>query len=61
MTECKRLKKPAHVKEHIWRQHLQWMEVVGKQAEENLKKIDKLAAERGRTGGSSKGNIQGKT
>ena len=32
-----KLKKPDHIKEHIWRQHLQWMEVVGKQAEENIK------------------------
>jgi len=29
------LKKPQHVKEHIWRQHLAWMDVVGKQAEDN--------------------------
>ncbi|MEH6584626.1 MAG: hypothetical protein V7754_22050 [Halioglobus sp.] len=36
-----KLKKPAHVKEHIWRQHLNWMEVVGKQADENSRQRQK--------------------
>jgi hypothetical protein len=57
MIDYKRLKKPAHVKEHIWRKHLQWMEVVGKQLEENLKKMSKQAGDRGSTGGTSSGNI----
>jgi len=43
MIDYKRLKKPAHLKEHIWRQHLQWMEVVEKQLEENLKKTSPRA------------------
>jgi hypothetical protein len=36
-----KLKKPAHVKEHIWRQHLNWMEVVGKQAQENIRQRER--------------------
>jgi hypothetical protein len=36
-----KLKKSAHVKEHIWRQHLNWMEVVGKQADENIRQRQK--------------------
>jgi hypothetical protein len=34
--DYKQLKKPARMKEEIWRQHLQWMEVVGKQLDENI-------------------------
>ena len=49
MTDHKPLKKPEHVKEHIWRQHLRWMEVVGKQADENFKKMRKQPGYRGRT------------
>ncbi len=49
MTDYKRLKKPAHVKEHIWQQHLQWLEVVGKQAQENYSKMRKQSDGRKRT------------
>ena len=57
MTDYNHLKKPAHVKEHIWQQHLRWMEVVGKQADENFKKKSKQAGDRGNTGRTSSGNI----
>ena len=57
MTDYNHLKKPAHVKEHIWQQHLRWMEVVGKQADENFKKMSKQAGDRGNTGRTSSGNI----
>jgi hypothetical protein len=33
-----KLEKPVHLKDKIWRQHLNWLEVVGKQVEENLEK-----------------------
>lgn len=33
--------KPDHVKEHIWRQHLAWKDVVTKEAEENFRKHQK--------------------
>jgi hypothetical protein len=36
-----KLKKPDHIKEHIWQRHLRWMELVGKQAEENIKQRQK--------------------
>ncbi|MEZ5573785.1 MAG: hypothetical protein R3E64_17470 [Halioglobus sp.] len=36
-----KLKKPDRVKENIWRQHLDWMEVVGKQVDENFKQRQK--------------------
>lgn len=36
--DYKQLKKPARVKDDIWRQHLQWLEVVGKQLDENIAK-----------------------
>lgn len=36
-----KLKKPDHVKEHIWRQHLNWMEVVGKQVQDNIRQRQK--------------------
>ena len=36
-----KLNKPAQVKEDIWRQHLSWLEVVGKQAEENFRQRQK--------------------
>ncbi len=39
--DVSKLKKPDHVKDHIWRQHLNWMEVVGKQVAENIKKRQK--------------------
>lgn len=57
MIDYKRLKKPAHLKEDIWRQHLQWMEVVEKQLEENLKKTNPQAGARDSTGGTSSGNV----
>ena len=59
MTDHKRLKKPEHVKEHIWQQHLRWMEVVGKQAEENVKKMIKQAGNRGSTDRTSALDIDG--
>ena len=58
MVEGNRLKKPAHVKEHIWQQHLQWREVVAKQAEENFKKMNKQACYRCSTGQTSSGDNQ---
>lgn len=57
MLDYKSLKKPAHIKEHIWKQHLHWMEVVGKQAEENQKKMSKQAARRGDTGATPSDKI----
>jgi len=59
MTDHKRLKKPEHVKEHIWQQHLRWMEVVGKQADENFKKMIKQAGDRGSTDRKSAVDIEG--
>ena len=59
MTEGKRPEKPAHMKEHIWQQHLQWMEVVSREAEENFKKMNKQSAERGRAGGASSSQVPG--
>jgi hypothetical protein len=32
-----KLKKPPQIKEDVWRQHLNWMEVVGKQLNENTR------------------------
>lgn len=32
----RKLRKPAHLDEKTWEQHLQWMEVMGKQVEANL-------------------------
>jgi len=60
MTDYKRLKKPEHVKEHIWQQHLRWMDVVGKQADENFKKMSKQAGDRSSTDRTSSGDIQGR-
>jgi len=58
MTYDKRLKKPEHVKEHIWQQHLRWMEVVGKQADENFKKMSKQAGDRASTDQTSSGDMK---
>lgn len=33
------MKKPNHVTEIIWQQHLQWMNVVDTQRTENLKRL----------------------
>jgi len=30
-----KLKKPKHLTEETWRQHLQWMELIGKKADTN--------------------------
>ncbi len=38
-----KLKKPPRMKEEIWRQHLEWMEVIGKQLKENTEKRRKQA------------------
>lgn len=44
MSDNNQLKKPENVKDTIWRQHLNWMEVTGKQVNENLKKYrDQIA------------------
>ena len=32
----KKLMKPEHLKEEVWEQHLDWMEVMGKQVEANF-------------------------
>ena len=58
MTDDKRLKKPEHVKDHIWQQHLRWMEVVGKQADENFKKMSKQAGNRDSTDQTSSGDME---
>lgn len=44
MVDPKHLKKPEHVKAHIWQQHLNWMDVVGKQVEENCRLRQKQLA-----------------
>ncbi len=31
-----KLKKPAHLGDETWQQHLEWMSVMGKQVEENF-------------------------
>jgi hypothetical protein len=36
MSGSNKLNKPKHVKDAIWRQHLTWMDVVGKQVDENF-------------------------
>lgn len=36
------IKKPDHVKDHIWRQHVAWADVVNKQLDENLRQHQKL-------------------
>ena len=57
--DYKQLKKPARVKDDIWRQHLHWMEVVGKQLDENIAKrrkqleIERAGARTGEGGDSS--------
>ena len=58
MTDDKRLKKPEHVKEHIWQQHLRWMEVVGKQADENFKKMSKQAGDHASTDQTSSDDME---
>jgi len=39
--DSSKYKKPDHVKDYLWRQHLDWMKVVGEQVEENIKKRQK--------------------
>lgn len=41
--DYKHLDRPDHVKEHIWRQHLEWIELGAKQIEENIKLRQKHA------------------
>jgi hypothetical protein len=41
--DYEKLKKPPRIKEEIWRQHLAWMEVIGKQLRENTEKRRKRA------------------
>jgi hypothetical protein len=36
MSDVNKLNKPEHVKDAIWRQHLAWMDVMGKQVDENF-------------------------
>ena len=36
MPDANKLSKPEHVKDAIWRQRLAWMDVMGKQADENF-------------------------
>lgn len=43
--ENPQVKKPDHVKDHIWRQHVAWVDVVNKQLDENLKRHEKLIKE----------------
>jgi hypothetical protein len=33
--DYKKLKKPAHLKKEVWDQHLDWMDVMGRQVDEN--------------------------
>ncbi len=50
MIDYNRLKKPPQLADDIWQQHLQWMEVVGRQAEENLKKMLKQTGDQSGSG-----------
>jgi len=36
MLDYRELKKPEHLTDEIWRQHLQWMDVMGRQVDENF-------------------------
>ena len=36
MHTLEKIKKPEHVKEDIWRQRLDWLDVMGKKADENF-------------------------
>lgn len=50
LVDYKQLKRPPQISEDVWRQHLHWMEVVGKQLDENIAKRRKqLEIERART------------
>lgn len=50
MIDLKSLEKPEHVKAEIWRQHLNWMDVVGKQVDDNnrlrQRQAQRMAAQR---------------
>ncbi|MCB1675494.1 MAG: hypothetical protein KDI01_04350 [Halioglobus sp.] len=37
-------KKPEHVRDSVWRQHLDWMDVVDKQLQENRERLRKGSA-----------------
>ena len=37
-------KKPEHVRDSVWRQHLDWMDVMDKQLQENRERLRKAAA-----------------
>jgi hypothetical protein len=55
--DYKQLKKPSRVRDDIWRQHLQWMEVVGKQLDENIARRRKqLENERAGVGSCPEGS-----
>jgi hypothetical protein len=36
MSDANKLSKPEHVKDAIWRQHLAWLDFMGKLADENF-------------------------
>ena len=48
--DYKKLKKPPQLKDKVWRQHLSWMEVVGKQLDENIAKRRKQVELERKTG-----------
>jgi hypothetical protein len=47
MPDPRNLVKPAHLKDEIWRQHLAWLEVMGKQVDENLVRHQELVKKNG--------------
>ena len=36
MSDLNKLSKPEHVKDAAWRQHLAWLDVIGKQVDINV-------------------------
>ena len=36
MSDLNKLSKPEHVKDAAWRQHLAWLDVIGKQVDINI-------------------------
>ena len=36
--DYKKLKKPEHLKEEVWEQHLDWLNVMGRQLEDNIQR-----------------------
>lgn len=47
MPDPKSLIKPEHLKDEIWRQHLAWLEVMGRQVDENLARHQALVKQHG--------------